>query len=193
MKETDPLLDLQGSDRKILQIAYQDFINYAKFIWKLDSVEIRTDYLAERITQISNKQSKEFSAFLTVWVGIWLKKWKERAKLFFENQNQQRPNSNKKITVQQESLKERLKGKHEIIATIIYTLIRNGEICCTEILAENILRKELEQKPSLQINNKEEMLQILGRTLQRARRTAQFVGPLIYVRIDKGYYCATKN
>ena len=31
IKEAEPTLDLQGADRKVLQVAIQDFTNYLKF------------------------------------------------------------------------------------------------------------------------------------------------------------------
>lgn len=35
LKEADPALDIMGSDRKVLQVACQDFTNYLKFHWNL--------------------------------------------------------------------------------------------------------------------------------------------------------------
>src|SRR4030067_257894 len=35
LKESDPALDILGSDRKVLQVACEDFTNYLKFHWQL--------------------------------------------------------------------------------------------------------------------------------------------------------------
>ena len=35
LKRKNPLLDLEGMDRKVLQIAYEDLLNYLKTVWNI--------------------------------------------------------------------------------------------------------------------------------------------------------------
>jgi hypothetical protein len=70
------------------------------------------------------------------------------------------------------------------------TLIKNGEICGTEILSENLLKMELGDKNNQNLKDKELVLTILNNALRKARDMAQSRGPLIFVKIDKAYYSA---
>jgi hypothetical protein len=67
--------------------------------------------------------------------------------------------------------------------------VKNGEICGTEILAENLLKMELSEKSVQKIaDEKERVFAVLNNTLRKAREMAQSRGPLIFVKVDKGYY-----
>ncbi|MCX8151021.1 MAG: hypothetical protein N3D85_05935 [Candidatus Bathyarchaeota archaeon] len=189
LKEADPALDILGSDRKVLQVACQDFTNYLKTHWKLVGKESNNWELADKIEQFFKENPTEFETYLTIWTGIWLKKWKERVKLLIGNQNLNKWNKLSKTLTDAEPLWRKLTHKQEIMEIVVATLVKNGEICGTEILAENILKMELgEKKNQFMINEKEQTLTILNNALRKARDMAQSKGPLIFVKIDKGYY-----
>jgi hypothetical protein len=71
---------------------------------------------------------------------------------------------------------------------VTYTLIKNGEICGTSILAENLLKMELGEKRGNYTSEGEQAVRIVNTSLRKARELARSKGPLIYVKIDKGYY-----
>ena len=188
LKDADPALDVLGSDRKVLQVACQDFTNYLKFQWELIGKESNNFELVEKIEQFLKENPSELESFLTVWVGIWLKKWKERVKLLFGSQNQNKWNKVAKTLANSETLWKTLQHKQEITELVVGTLIKNGEICGTEILAENLLKMELGEKANQTTTDKEQVLWVLNNALRKAREMAQSRGPLIFVKIDKGYY-----
>jgi hypothetical protein len=188
LKDADPALDILGSDRKVLQVACQDFTNYLKFQWNLIGKEANNCELAEKIEKFFKENPSELEAFLTVWVGIWLKKWKERVKLLIGAQNQNKWNKASKTLANAEPLWRNLTHKQEIMEVVESTLIKNGEICGTEILAENLLKMELGENRFQSQNDKEQVLIVLNHALRKAREMAQSRGPLIFVKIDKGYY-----
>jgi hypothetical protein len=188
LKDADPALDILGSDRKVLQVACQDFMNYLKFQWNLIGKEANNCELAERIEKFFKENPSELEAFLTVWVGIWLKKWKERVKLLIGAQNQNKWNKASKTLANAEPIWRNLTHKQEIMEVVESTLIKNGEICGTEILAENLLKMELGENRFQTQDEKEQVLTVLNQALRKAREMAQSRGPLIFVKIDKGYY-----
>lgn len=194
MIEADPTLDTARADRKVLQVASQDFTNYLKCQWNLMGKEESNFELAERIEQYYMKELAEFESFVAVWVGMWLRKWKQRVKLFIgeqaQNQEQDRASKNAKAIADAEPLWRRLEGKREIIDIVVASLIKNAEICGTEMLAENLLKTELAKKADQDIDSIEQMLTVLNNALCRARELAQNSGPLIFVKVDKGYYGA---
>jgi hypothetical protein len=190
LKEIDAALDIVGSDRKVLQVACQDFTNFLKFHWNLIGKEASQCELVEKLEKLFKEDPMELEEFLTVWVGIWFKKWKERVKLLIGKQNMNKWSKVSKSLSQAEPLWKRVERKQEVQEVVVATLIRNGEICGTEILSENLLKMELGEKKMRSLKDQERLFNALNSSLRKAREMAQSRGPLIFVKIDKGYYGA---
>ncbi|MCW4028944.1 MAG: hypothetical protein NWE92_04780 [Candidatus Bathyarchaeota archaeon] len=188
MKDAEPALDISGSDRKVLQVACQDFTNYLKFHWNLIGAEASQCTLVERLEHLFRDNPEELDEYLTVWTGIWFKKWKERVKLLIGDQSANKWNKMTKAISSAEPLWQKIENKQELQEIVVATLIKNGEICGTEILAENLLKMELGEKRNQFLTDKERIFSTVNNTLHRAREMAQSRGPLIFVKVDKGYY-----
>jgi hypothetical protein len=190
LKDADSALDILGSDRKVLQVACEDFTNYAKFHWELMGKETSQLELADKLEQLFKEDRAELDEFLSVWIGVWFKKWKERVKLLIGEESAQRWSKVSKTINNAEPLWRKLERKQEIKELIVGTLIKNGEICGTEILSENLLKMELGEKRVQYLSDKERVLIAVNNALRKSRDMAQSKGPLIFVKIDKGYYGA---
>ena len=188
LKETDSALDIVGSDRKVLQVACEDFTNYLKFHWQLIGKEANQCELVEKLDKLINESREELSEFITVWISVWFKKWKERVKLLIGDENAKRWNKVSKTINNAEPLWNKLACKQEIREIIVASLIKNGEICGTEILSENLIKMELGEKRIQLLSDQERTLIALNNALRKSREMAQSKGPLIFVKIDKGYY-----
>jgi hypothetical protein len=188
LKEADAALDVLGSDHKVLQVACQDFTNYLKFHWNLIGKEANQCELVDKLETLFREDSAELDAFLTVWIGIWFKKWKERVKLLIGNQNANKWSKMTKTLMNAEPLWKRIDNKQELQEVVVSTLLKNGEICGTEILSENLLKMELGDKNVKFLSDRERVFTIVNNALRKAREMAQSKGPLIFVKIDKGYY-----
>jgi hypothetical protein len=188
LKDADAALDILGSDRKVLQVACQDFTNYLKFHWNLIGKESSQCEVTERLEQLFREDEAELDAFLTVWTGIWFKKWKERVKLLIGNQNANRWNKTSKALNNAEPIWRQIQHKQELQEVVIATLLKNGEICGTEILSENLLKMELCDRNCKCISDLERDVAIVNSALRKAREMSQSKGPLIFVKIDKGYF-----
>ena len=193
LKEIDPALDIMGSDRKVLQVACQDFTNYLKFHWNLMGKEANQCELVEKLESIFKEDSSELDEFLTIWIGIWFKKWKERVKLLIGDQNANRWNKISKTLTNAEPLWKKIERKQELLEIIVTTLLKNGEICGTEILSENLLKMELGEKRVQDLSDRDRIFTIANEALRKAREMSQSKGPLIFVKIDKGYYNTTNT
>jgi hypothetical protein len=193
LKDADPALDITGADRKVLQVACQDFTNYLKFQWNLIGKEANQCELVEKLEKQFKDNSEEFDEYLTIWAGIWFKKWKERVKLLIGNQNANRWNKMAKTLSNAEPLWHKMEHKQEIEEIVVATLIKNGEICGTEILAENLLKMELGENNIDNVNDKEHVFTTVNCALRKAREMSQSRGPLIFVKVDKGYYNTTNE
>lgn len=186
LKDQDPALNVTGSDRKVLQVACQDFTNYLKYHWNFIGNEASQCELVENLEKLFKENPAELEAFLTVWTGMWFKKWKERVKLLIGNQNTNKWNKVSKTLSNAEPFWKKLEHKQEIQEIVEATLIKNGEICGTEILSENLLKMELGEKRVQYLSDRERVFTVVNSALRKAREMAQSKGPLIFVKIDKG-------
>jgi hypothetical protein len=192
LKDKNPMLDILGSDRKVLQIACQDLTNFLKVHWELIGKESNECEVVDKLEKFFNENRTELEEFLDVWTGIWFKKWKERVKLLIGNENASRWNKATKTLNNAEPLWNKLTNRKEIEEIVTLTLIRSGEICGTSILAENLLKMELGEKKREPLNEKEHIIHVVNSTLRKARELAHSQGPLIFVKVDKGYYQSTQ-
>lgn len=192
LMEKNPLIDVLAADRKVLQIACQDLTNYLKVHWGLIGKEASECEVVEGLEKIFEDTPKELEEFLSVWTGIWLRKWKERVKLLIGNENSKRWNNVTKILNNAEPIWARLSNRLEMEDVVVSTLIKNGEICGTSILAENLLKMELGDDKKKYPSEKEQVLSVVNNSLRKARELTQSKGPLIFVKVDKGYYQSTQ-
>ena len=186
----NPLLDLQGSDRRVLQIACEDLMNFLKFHWQLIGQENGDYDLIDKVQGYFEDNSEEFSQFVGIWAGLWIKKWNKRVKLLIGNDTSQQWSRVNKRLKKAESLWRQLKKRGELKDVLVESLIRNGEICGTAIMAENLLKLELgasKEKHNWR-SEPEKLLNIVNTTLRKARQLSYSKGPLIFVKIDKKYF-----
>jgi hypothetical protein len=188
LKEINSTLEVFGSDRKVLQIACQDLTNYLKVHWNLVGKEANECEIVENLEKFFKENPRELQEFLDIWTKIWFKKWKERVKLLIGNENSNKWDRVTKILANAEPLWRKLPNRQEMQEIVTYTLIKNGEICGTSILAENLLKMELGEKGRSYISEGEQAVHVVNTSLRKARELARSKGPLIYVKIDKGYY-----
>jgi hypothetical protein len=193
IKEVEPTLDVLGADRKVLQVAVQDFMNYLNFYRNLENKETNIPYQVKQMEQLQKEEPAEFDSSLAVWISVWLRKWKERVNLSIGKKNPKATIKAPENDCKAESLWTKLECKEEIIGVVASALIKNAEICGTQIIAENIVKTETCKCSSEDINSKEQVLKILSASLRRARETTQKTGPLIAIQVDKRYYCEVNN
>ena len=189
IKEAEPTLDILGADRKVLQVAVQDFMNYLNFYRNLENKETNFEYQVKQMEQLQKEEPAEFESSLSVWSGIWLRKWKERVNLSIGKQIAKQTCKAPENNSKDESLWTKLECKKELIGIVASALIKNAEICGTQIIAENIVKMETCKSSSQDVNGKEQVLKILSNSLRCARETTQKLGPLIAIQVDKRYYC----
>jgi hypothetical protein len=190
--QKNPLIDVLVADRKVLQIACQDLTNYLKVHWDLIGKEANQCDVVEELERTFEENSKELEEFLGIWTGIWLKKWKERVKLLIGNDNSKRWNNATRILNNAEPIWQRLSCRQEMEDVVVSTLVKNGEICGTSILAQNLLKMELGSEKKRYKNDSEQVMNVVNNALTKARELTQSKGPLIFVKVDKGYYQSTQ-
>jgi len=188
MLEAEPLLDLYGSDSKLFQVAFQDFTNYLKFKLTPNGISTGKFDVAQKVEQYLSVDAVEFEAFMQVWVGMWLKKWKSRVKLLLRNDSKCGSEHVAKALADGAPLLEKLECKQEMMEMVVSTLIKYGEVCGTELFAQHLLKLELGKKAGIDMGDAEQLLSILNSALQKAHETALITGPLMFVKVGKAYF-----
>jgi len=188
LQNKNPQLNPDTTDKKILQIASQDLLNYLKFHWQLTGRQNAEIELTEKIEKYTQKKPKELQQFIDLWTGIWIKKWNERVKVLITNEDQPHWDKTNQHQLQAEALWRQLPHRNEMKDLIITTLIRNGEICGTSILAENLIKTELAPHAENKIYANPNLLSIAKKAMKKAKQLSQSRGPLIFVRIDKRFF-----
>jgi hypothetical protein len=193
IKEAEPTLDILGADRKVLQVAVQDFMNYLNFYRSLENKESNILFQVKQMERLQKDEPTEFDSSLVVWSSIWLRKWKERVNLSVGKHSVKETSKASESYSKDESLWIKLECKEELIGIVASALIKNAEICGTQIIAENIVKTETCKCSSQDINSKEQVLKILSNALRSVHETCQKTGPLIAIMVDKRYYCEVNN
>ena len=188
MNQCDIHFDVLGADAKVLRIAHQDLLNYLKQHWNIIGKEESDLKAATHAEQMLKEEPAESEIFLSMWISAWLFKWGQRVKLLLGETAQDKNKLSTNFgTSDSEAQWRKLQGKREIVELVVSSLVRNGEICATEILAENVLKTELAKNSDF-VNSREQVIRLLDAAFYRARELSKCVSPLIFVKVDKAYY-----
>ena len=169
-------------------LASQDLLNYLKFHWNLIGRENTKIILTEKIQRCFEKDPKELQEFIDLWSGIWMKKWNERVKVLITNEDHVQWKKRNHHHLKIEPIWRKLNYRDEMKDVIVSKLIKNGEICGTSILAENLLKSELTKNSVDDIYSNQKLLNVIINTMKKAKDLSQSKGPLIFVRIDKKFF-----
>lgn len=189
LRNRNPQLDLQGTDRRVLEIAHEDLMNFLRVHWRLMGNESAEYELIEKLHHYHHEETEELQEFVNAWSGIWIKKWNERVKLLIgqEEESTNWQKISKKICDAEPTWKT-LPNRKEVEDVVVESLIKNGEICGTSILAENLIKMEIGSVEKINVNQDQDVLNLVNGTLRRARSLSRSKGPLIFVRLDRRFF-----
>ena len=130
-----PDLDIHGSERKLLDFAYQDLETCL-----IEKLNDKNSGDIEEALKDETRQD-EIQTFLKIWTKKWLEKWRERVTLcqkmpYFSLEHLKANKKAKKIF-------KRIKKGPELKKMIIKRLINKGEICMVDLIAENLIIEEI--------------------------------------------------
>jgi hypothetical protein len=190
LRNRNPQLDLQGTDRRVLEIAHEDLVNFLKVHWNLAGKESSDYELIEKLYHFYQEDPKELEEFVNIWSGTWIRKWSERVKLIIGKKEASSWQKVDQKLCEAEPLWKALPNRREIEDIVVESLIRNGEVCGTAILAENLIKMELGSytDKKIDMNADQDILNLVNGTLRRARSLSRSKGPLIFVRLDKRFF-----
>lgn len=200
LKKIEPSLDLLKFDKRVLEICTVDFRNYVDYLREAsvaqipptftDSVEVEIDIHTGEFKLVNlSDELEETSEFIMVWTKLWWKKYKERVQLALTTSK--RHSWEKSIELQKEgskiSWKLSAKERKGIVKAMINTLIKNGEICCSKIIAESLFKVTL-TKRTIKKWNQEAKINLMVALMKDVKRMSRTHGPLVFIKMDKRYY-----
>jgi len=176
-----PDLDIYGSERRLLDFAYQDLETWLK----LKRRDTNSDEIEEALN--TEDRQEEIKEFLKIWTKQWLEKWRERVTLCqkmptFSMEYAKRKKRAKKIF-------ERMEESQELKKLVVQKLINEGEVCMAELIAENLIIEEI--ACSLRMNKGKasadkitlEPWHILQQVLPRVKMLTERKIPLIHLKL----------
>ena len=176
-----PDLDIHGSERKLLDFAYQDLetcvtekLNDTNFV---DVEEALND----------ETRQDEIKSFLKVWTKQWLEKWRERVTFC-----QKIPHfSLEHLKTKRKATKifKQMENGQELKKMVVQKLINNGELCMAELIAENLIIEEIASRlrmkkgklPADKITL--EPWHILQEVLPRVKRLTERKTPIFHLKL----------
>lgn len=174
-----PDLDLYGAERKLLDFASKDLETCLKANWK----NIDIDTVEEALNSTDQEELKEF---LKVWTKQWLQKWRER--VTFSQQQQRFSLAHAKTKREAMKRFKHMKNGQELKDMVVQKLIKNGEVCMAELIAENMIIEEIAQRLKMNDNGSTdksslEPLHIFQEVLPRVKSLAKKKAPIIHLKL----------
>ena len=181
-----PQFEPQTTDYQMVVYACRDLEAWMRCEWSLSSQRA----IYERIEEAMEYEAQDFRVFLNFWAGRWIEKWRERVKVL-STRPKLPPTAQSRI----EKAKELYRGighRKELKTMVTQKLIHQGEICMTEVIAENLIVEEIAKRSrSLSEDLKHVMmnpLDIFNSLSGRISRLPEEKRPLIYLNV-KLYTC----
>lgn len=176
-----PDLDIYGSERKLLDFAYKDLETYLE----LENGEANF----EDIEEFLNKgiQTEEIQSFIKIWTRQWLTKWRQRVTLC-----QQMPQislSFLKMKNRAAKMFKEMEKQEELKKLVTKKLINKGEVCMSELIAENLIVEEIAHRLKMNKgrNTRDESVldpwSIFQEIVPRVNRLTERRTPIIHLKL----------
>ncbi len=178
-----PQFSPYGLDYDMIFYAYHDLINWFKAEWDTDDPHL----IAARLLRYFEGENEEFRAFIGFWLDRWLEKWRDRVRILHRKPKVPRfkiEQANRAINAFR-----RMNGSRELKEHVIRKLIKNGEICMTEQIAENLIVEEIaKHMPKNRRRNVDlNPLDILNALTPKITRLSKERGPLVYLKVKMSF------
>ncbi len=176
-----PDVDIHGSERKLLDFAFQDL----EICLDSECSKVSFDYIEKALNEEANQD--EVKSFLKVWTTRWLEKWRERVTLC--QKIPQISVSHIKIKNRAAKVFKQMEKEKELKSLVIQKLINKGEVCMVELIAENLIIEEIAHR--LKANNRKEAtnwntldpLEIFQEVVPRINRLTERKVPIIHLKL----------
>lgn len=172
------------------EIAVKDFLNFYKTTRNLLGIPGSTENAKYMLEDELEEHPVEMIKEIEEWLDNWLIKWRQRVKLTLSPIKEEK--DIQKMEMQIAPVMSRLTFIEELRDIVIGSLVKSGEICFTDLLADNIIKAAL-MSVAQYYTDKNKMIQVLEKNphiileavLKKVKSIKNFKGPLVTIRIEK--------
>jgi hypothetical protein len=132
-----PNLELFGSDKSVLLYAHQDL----QVCLALRLKAKNTPQLHIKLRKTVEKNPDEVKAFLKVWVGQWMEKWRKR--VTFSSEIPKISRRYYRNLTKAQKLYTTMGERRQLIDLVVQRLINKGEVCRPRQIADDLIVKEI--------------------------------------------------
>ncbi len=176
-----PQFEPHTLDYQMVVYAGKDFEAWMRVEWDMDSNERVYKKLEEHLRE----DYDGFRFFLRFWTNRWFEKWRERVKVLSASPKMP-PRYLDKMKKARKIYRE-MEGGKELRRIITRKLVRRGETCMSEIIAQNLILEEIVKRlQTMDTDSKNvgpESIDILNSLAPTISRLSKERGPLIYLPI----------
>jgi len=175
-------------------VATQDLVNYLAV--KFDFIG-DPDYSYKSLalaSKLAEENPLEFDSLVNEWAEIWVLKWRQRVKLVMSDD----PENTKAV----QRLEEKVGPILDVLGDeatefkkfAIGSLIRTGEVCFTNLMAEMVVKEIFFKIASSQRGDeavnfiKSNPVFVINEVVKRVKELGQFRGNLVVVRINPAFF-----
>lgn len=180
LKEYIPQFEPYSADYQMVVYASKDLEEWMRCKWAMNS-----NAFYRMLERIIDDESEEFHIFLKSWIGVWLEKWRERVRLL-HTKPKLPPNIAERIK-EAKRIYRSSEFKNELKDLLIKKLIREGEICMANFIAENLIIEEITRR----LRDRKwdsnafrlDPIDIYNTLSRRISGLSKEKGPLVYLRV----------
>jgi len=173
-------------DYQMVVYASKDLETWLKV--KLNTNDSRIVYKTLREYLMNNPRDLKVS--INFWVGMWLKKWRERVRIL--STKFEMPKKYVEKIRKARKIYKHMDYRHELKSIAVKKLVNQGEICMVEFIAENLILEEIAKR--IQKSNKDsrfivlDPLSMYNAISSRIMRLSKEKGPLVYLNIKPNMF-----
>lgn len=180
---------INSNEREIMSaVASEDFINYYSVVLGIEEFEDSEEITKDYIENMFDKNPTEIINEIDEWMDVWIWKWRQRVKLVMKSDVRKEVN---KVEVNVKNILPQIKNLKEIKRFAVGSLIRNNEVCFTNLLADNIV-KSIVYKFYMQIRDSRKVSTILNENkhifvneiITRVKSLKKFKGQLVVINVS---------
>ena len=181
LRERIPQLRPYTSDYQMVLFAYQDLERWLRVNWGINSPHS----LYAKLEEYLNKGYQDFKVFLEVWLDRWIEKWRERVKILLKPPKvSERYKENLRRA---RRIYRGMKHRAELKNMVIRRLIKVGEICMVESIADNLIIGEIAKRLQRSGTNRLSLtinpFDLFNSISSKIDRLPKEKGPLIFLRV----------
>ena len=175
-------------------VAKEDLVNYAAYTKGVLTEPMYREVALGYLSTLAEENPLAFDKVLASWMEVWSIKWGQRVKLVL-SEDQREEDATRAVEEKASKLIPLLGGLYpQLTRFAVGSLISNGEVCFTDLLANTVVKEilaklvssmSIEEAASFARSNP---VFLLSEIVQRARALARYKGNLVVLKVNPSFF-----